>query len=411
VVPTPVPGTLFVDPAQSLGQVNPFVFGTNWGPWSAVSLEVMPLAESAGITYLRFPGGNWGDDYDLKKHHIDQLMVMAEKLKAEPAISVRLQGGDVEQAVDILTYANKIKNYNIQYWSIGNEPGLYGEDYDTERYNNEWRSIAEAMLAVDPNITLIGPDVTQFTGNPETDPRDEAGKYWVQEFLRANGDLVDIFSIHRYPFPASMSESAASVEDLRANPPEWDSIIPNLRTIIREETGRDIPVAVTEINSHWNAATGGQATPDSFYNAIWWGDVLGRLIEQRVEIVAQFALQSINKMGGWGLLGRYEARPTYYVYQIYQHFGDELIYASSDDADVSIYAARRADGALTVIIINLGPKEKIIPLQLSGFSPAGSADVWRLDARHMAENIGTQDIVDRQDITLPAQSISLYIMR
>jgi hypothetical protein len=150
---------------------------------------------------------------------------------------------------------------------------------------------------------------------------------------------VDIVAIHRYPFPRSMSGPATAIDDLRANSREWDAIIPKLRADIREITGRDLPVAVTEVNSHWSAAIGGEATPDSFYNAIWWGDALGRMIRQGVAIVAHFALQSPNAYGGWGLLARYEARPTYYVYQLSQRFGQELVYASSDDLDVSIYAA------------------------------------------------------------------------
>jgi len=49
-------------------------------------------------------------------------------------------------------------------------------------------------------------------------------------------------------------------------------------------------------------------------------------------------------------------------------------------------------------------------LHLVGFSPTGPAEVWRLDAEHLAENIGTQDIVDGQEMTLPGHSISLYIL-
>ena len=45
-----------------------------------------------------------------------------------------------------------------------------------------------------------------------------------------------------------------------------------------------------EISSNYTDVAGGDATPDSFYNAIWWGDVLGRMINQEVDMVTQFAL-------------------------------------------------------------------------------------------------------------------------
>ena len=125
-----------------------------------------------------------------------------------------------------------------------------------------------------------------------------------------------------------------------------------LRATIREETGRDLPVAVTEFNSHWSQAISGEATPDSFFSAIWLGDVLGRLIRQKVDLATQFLLVSGGE-SGFGILEKYGPRPAYFTYQMYKMFGDQLVYASSDDPAVSVYAALRADGALTIMAINL----------------------------------------------------------
>jgi hypothetical protein len=401
-----VPGTLYVDAGQHLGAVNPFVYGTNYGPWSVVSFDLQPQADAAGITYLRFPGGNWGDRHNLRPFHIDPFIDLARQMGAEPSISVRMEGGTVEAAAEVVRYVNVEQGYGVRYWSIGNEPSLFDE-YDVERYNAEWRAYAEAMRAVDPDIILVGPDIHQYSADFATDPKDSAGNDWLREFLLANGDLVDVVSIHRYPFPSSMSDATTTIDDLRANSREWDDIIPHLREVVREATGRDLPVAVAEINTHWSNALGGEATPDSFYAAIWWGDVLGRLIRQRVEIVAHFTLHSNNSIGGWGLLGRSEVRPAYYVYQIYKRYGDELVYASSDDPDLSIYAALRDDGALTLVAINLGPEERGYPLQVEGFA-ADEAQVWLFDAEHDAESIGTQTLSG--EITLPGQSMTLYVL-
>ena len=401
-----MPHALYVDVGQRLGRISPLVYGTNHGPWSVVTYDLRPQAEAAGITFLRFPGGNWGDQNTLRGYQVDQFIDLAQWMGAEPSISVRLTGGTPESAAELVRYANVESGYNIRYWSIGNEPSLYSE-YDTVRYNTEWRTFAEAMRAVDPDILLIGPDLHQYSSESATDPKDQAGRDWLREFLLANGDLVDIVAIHRYPFPASMMDARTTIGDLRANSREWDEIIPHLRAVIREAVGRDLPVAVTEVNTHWSSAVGGEATPDSFYAAIWWGDVLGRLVRQRVEIVAHFSLHSNNSIGGWGLLGRSDVRPAYYVYQIYQRFGSQLIHASSDDPDLSIYAALRDDGALTLVVINLGSEERTYPLHLDGFA-AGEAEVWRFDADHRAERVGTWMVTDK--VTLPAQSITLYVI-
>lgn len=401
-------GTLLIDANVSLGQISPYVYGTNYGPWSFVPLDLMPLAIEGGISYLRFPGGDWGDENDITELQLDNFITLTEQLGAEPAISVRLHGGSPETAVELVRYANIEQGYDVNYWSIGNEPELYG-DYDTVRYNEEWRAIADAMLEVDPEIILIGPDVSQFLGDPQADPRDANGKYWIEEFLRANGDLVDIVSIHRYPFPTSMSSGPAQPDELRANLPQWDSILANLKTVICRETGRSLPIAITEFNSHWNAVTGGEGTPDSHFGALWLADVLGRAISSDVEIVAQFALQSASDNGGWGLFSRTEARPSYYVYRMYQLFGDELVHAASGVEDVSVYAAKTKDNQLAILVINLREEDLSVPILVTG-GYAGDAEIWLFDSEHSAEQISSTSIVSGSEVFLPAESISVFVL-
>src|SRR5690606_23523644 len=108
--------------------------------------------------------------------------------------------------------------------------GQMQTSYTTEDYNREWRAIAEAMLAVDPDILLVGPDITQYVilsienGEIKYLERsggghalDADGRDWLQEFLRANGDLVDVVSIHRYPYPGAGGHitSVATIDGLR----------------------------------------------------------------------------------------------------------------------------------------------------------------------------------------------------
>jgi hypothetical protein len=95
---------------------------------------------------------------------------------------------------------------------------------------------------------------------------------------------------------------------------------------------------------------------------------------------------------------------------MYKRFGQELLYASSDDPDLSIYAARRQDGALTLMIVNLGPQEKRKPLRLDNATTAGPAEMWLFDADHSVELVGTQTISSGAEITLPARSVSLYVL-
>lgn len=407
--PTTAQTGLTVDPAQVLGPINPYVYGANYGPWGLVAIDMHEAAAASGVTHFRFPAGNWGDEYSVNRQQIDLFMLQARNWDADVSVSTRLRGGSPEEAAELVRYFNIERDYDIRLWSIGNEPDLY-RDYSVEQFNAEWRAQALAMLAVDPDIVLIGPEVSQFPATVEGNDYTNVRREWVRAFLEANGDLVDIVSIHRYPFPPTNASPATTIDQLRQNAAEWDTLIENLRTVIRETLGRDLPMAVTEVNSHWTHVFDGEATPDSRYHAIWWADVLGTFIRQRVELVNYFALSTFGALGSYGLLDRYEVRPTYYTYAMYGHFGSELVYSASDVPDVSVTAALRDDGALTLMIVNLATTAQTVPITIPGRDGAIEAEVWLLDADHDAEAVEPRTIESGSTITLGPASVTLYVI-
>lgn len=417
-VPTPVPGTLFVDPSISLGPISPLIYGSNYGPWLTVPFYMLPQAYDSGIKILRFPAGAWGDHNDVTHMQIDQFMDFANKMGATAIFHVRLLDGTPEQAAEMVRYTNIEKKYNVQYWSIGNEPTLFdaelktrGDSYNIESFNKEWRRFAEAMKQVDPTIKLIGAEINQFSYDPTPGATTNFGQRdeeWFIEFLKANGDLVEVVSFHRYPFPRTRTSGPPSIDELRQNAQEWDKIIVHARELIHQYTGRDLPIAVTEFNSAYDKSVGGEATPDSHYNAIWMADVLGRMIKNGVFMANEWALTAKGGFGGLGLVGPLDVYPAYYAYQLYKKFGNELVYSSSDDPDLSIYAARRADGALTVMVINLSLEVKTKAIQIGNQSQI-QAEAWLFDPEHKVENIGAVQL--SSGIIVPAQSITLYVVR
>lgn len=411
-LPVEMPDVFYIDSGIRLGKISPYVLGTNYGPWVAVPFDMIPAAEEAGITMIRWPGGEWGDQNEIRSYQLDQAFAFAGQLGAELNVQVRLRGGTAEKAAELVRYANIEKGYNIRFWTIGNEPSLYdgyvNTTYNTEIFNREWRAFAEAMRAVDPNIQLLGPEIHQFSGYPDGTPKDSAGRDWMIEFLKANGDLVDIVSFHRYPFPRSMTGPNATIEDLRQNTQEWDGMIDYLNSLIAEYTGRSLPISVAEVNSHFSKASGGEGTPDSLYNAIWWGDVLGRLIRKDVYIVNHWLLTSRANQGGWGLIGAYELRPSYYVNVLYRKLGAERIYAFSDDPFLTVTASLQEDGALALMLINLKAEAVNRPIVLRGMEPE-TVETWLFDEAHLAENMGTAAFSGEVD--LPPGSMTLLVIR
>jgi alpha-L-arabinofuranosidase len=372
---------------------------------------MLQSAFDSGITIVRFPAGSWGDENDLQSYQIDTFMGILQKMDATALIDVRLENGTPGKAAELVRYVNIERKYNVRYWAIGNEPTLYTTalhtNYDTPQFNRDWRATARAMKSVDPTIQLVGPELHQFTDQENQNPKDSAGRDWMTEFLKANGDLVDIVSFHRYPFPVNTSAPPATIEELHRNVYQWDKIVIYLRALIQRTTGRDLPIAVTEFNSHYNKVTKGEATPDSHYNAIWLADVLGRILHNRVFMANQWMLTDHGDQGGWGLIGYGEVRPSYYVYQLYKLFGREQIYSSSDDPDLSINAATRSDGTVTIIVINLSLNDKIKPIRIEGQSKA-PAEAWLFDPTHKAKDIGAVNLSN--SITFPAQSMTLFTL-
>ena len=157
-------------------------------------------------------------------------------------------------------------------------------------------------------------------------------------------------------------------------------------------------------------ASRGEATPDSFFGAIWLGDVLGRLAVEQIDMVNQFLLVS-GPESGFGLLEKYGPRPAYFTYQIYKSFGNALVAAESRIPDLSVYAALGDDGALTVMVINLGDSAQSVPLQVSGYESGGSAEAIRFDAELEAEPIDAPIFAEQMEISLPARSMTLYIFK
>lgn len=412
-VPTPVPNVLWVDPSMPLGEISPYVYGSNYGPWVAVPADMLEAAYDSGTTILRFPGGEWGDANDLKEYQIDQFMAFAQQMGAEAFFNVRLREGSPEQAAELVRYVNVEQGYGVKYWGIGNEPGLYSgfmdHEYNTDEFNTQWREFAEAMKAVDPSILLVGPEIHQLTADESGNPKDSRGRDWMLEFLQANGDMVDVVSYHRYPFPSSRTSENASIEDLRQDAmSDWDDTVAYLRERIHAITGREIPIAITEANSHYSHAVGGEGTPDSYYQAIWWGSVLAKLIRSGVFMVNHFLLTSRISQGGWGLIGPGKVRPSYYTYQIYKQLGDRLLYSSSDDPQVIILAAERQDGALTILLINLSDVEIQKPLLVGEEAPQ-EAEMWLFDQSHNAEDLGLQPVLP-DGLILSPQSLMLLVI-
>jgi hypothetical protein len=411
--PTPEAGSLWIDTTQDLGVINKFVMGGNHGPWAEFNPFAFQKTIDLGITFLRWPGGNWGDDNDVANWMIDNYIAQARKIGAEPSITVRVPGSTPEKAAEMVRYTNIEKGYGVKYWNLGNEPSLYDNHpgkqanmpggWTPQVYARIWREFAVAMEAVDPTILFYGPDIHQFIGGETASPSEGDALDYLVEFLRVNGDMVDVVTVHRYPFPSCNTCGPPTWEELRDNTSEWSSMLPNLRQIIKENTGKDLPVGVMEFNSNYTNAAGGETTPDSFYNALWLADVLGRLIEDRPEMLAYWLIMSNS--AGHGLTS------SFHVYSLWKKFGNHLLAASSDTQYVTVYEAKTDEGAVTVMLINLNSEEIRKPLKLAKGDAFKLSEAYLFDAGHNAEAVELPAFENGGEFVLPAESVTLLVFK
>jgi hypothetical protein len=371
---------------------SPYVMGVNVFPPTDTKAQdgaygFMPYDDktvqglrSAGATLLRFPGGSWGEEHSFSFEQLNAFLALAQQLHATPLINVRLAGGDPEKAAALVRYCNDPhdparKAYPdapvvpVRYWAIGNEPDLRGTSYPVTQYVQDFIAYARAMKAADPTIQIYGPEVSQYKG--PTTPHDASGTPWLSGFLQGvaryqqdhKETLLDGVSVHRYPF----SDGDESTNLLYASASEWRYALPLLRAQIHEILGKDLPVAITEINT----SPLGDAMISPPAAALWWADTLGTLIEQRAAMVAFFSARVVERpyplltMSG-------EATPLAQVMALYAHMASDAIPLGATGPISAFAATNSQHDTLTLLLVNTSSQSASITVD-----PAPGTSNWQ----------------------------------
>ncbi|HEX7351191.1 alpha-N-arabinofuranosidase [Brachybacterium sp.] len=192
--------------------------------------DVLALTRELGVSSVRYPGGNfvsgyrWEDGvgpveqrparHDLAWHStdpntvgLDEFMAWAKKAEVEPMYAINLGTRGVEEALDVLQYANapqgialsdqRAENgspepHGIRMWCLGNEmDGPWQTGHKTaEEYARLATETARAMRQEDPDLELIacGSSNSQM-------PTFGA---WEKAVLTEAYDHVDMISAHVY---------------------------------------------------------------------------------------------------------------------------------------------------------------------------------------------------------------------
>jgi alpha-L-arabinofuranosidase len=324
---------------------------------------------------------------------------------AVPLVIVNFGSGSPEEAAAWVHYANKIKNYGIKYWEVGNEVAgdwEVGGPLNNADYARRYIKFYEAMKAEDPSITIF-PNVGAQDASELYD-----GKACLQSFVeRLSKDgkekYLDVVSIHQYP---AWDKPVPALLDS----PQTD--MPSLAATIKSQLApfpvlKDIPVWISEYN------TSDHIKPHDISvhldNGLWLSTYLGEYIRNfgPRAFATMWDIQNggsaIHKVDGGdhGYLQaeggpfQYQERADYWsMMQLTNHWsipGDArdhfLVDATTNASCLAVYADARPDGKLSLLVINKSPENEVkAAIRIRGFKPASKGAAWSFDSTNYKWN-------------------------
>ncbi len=349
--PSAPPSTPSASPAQPM-MLGLNYYGTLWKDNEKALLANLPLSIARW-------GGNSSDitenPYGLVKRFIDDGHSAhgSVPLYQVPFLFGERPQDEAKQVTDI-NISNKA---GIVYWEIGNEPELFGSSHNQkvslDDYLKGWRADAQAMLAADPSIRLVGPDVSL-----NTTPIDKTSRawQWFDGFIKANGDLIQVVSIHFYPY----GNQDLTPDDIFANTDLFAKNLTILRQYLHDTLKRDLPLWINETNISYESAGNTNVKPDGLFAGLWLADIIGISAEQGVGAVIPWT--SVRNGGLSVLDDTGNPRPTYYAMQMFSGLGATVEMPTGLPDGVQGYSSKVDSGTAMEVLINR--TDKPIPVTI-----------------------------------------------
>ncbi|HTA30296.1 MAG TPA: hypothetical protein VK731_07410, partial [Candidatus Cybelea sp.] len=410
-LPPPATIHLNVNAGSVVRTVDVRHFGVNTATWDGNlnTSATISLLGKMGTKALRFPGGSTADEYHWQPNtgggtSFDGFANVATNLGAQAFITVNYGTGTAQEATAWVAYSNVTNHYAFKYWEIGNEN--YGSwEADTNALPNDpytyavhARDYINGMKGVDPTIKIGVPVVTgedsyaNYTNHAATNAVTHQVHYgWTPVLLstmKSLGVTPDFLIYHRYDQEPG-SENDASLLQSSAT---WTNDAADLRAQLTDYLGTsstNIELLCTENNSvSYNLGKQSASLVNGLFLADSFGQILQTEFNSRLWWDLRNGQESTNNndpsLYGWRQYGDYgiiynstNCYPTYFVTKLLQQFvhaGDQIIHATSDYSLLSVYAARRTNGSVTLLVINKSSVNALNGnINLTGFVSATNA--------------------------------------
>ncbi|MEU6852385.1 cellulose binding domain-containing protein [Actinacidiphila alni] len=435
-----------VNTAQGLGTIPDTAYGLNSAVWDAQmnAPQVRDLLKAANLGMLRYPGGSYGDLYHWRTNSapggyvapgtdFDAFMGTVRSIGAQPMLIANYGSGTPQEAADWVRYANITQGYGAKFWEVGNElygNGHYGSGWEHDdhpdtsptAYADGVLQYVAAMKAVDPTVK-VGAVLTMPGNWPDGVLGDGETADWNHTVIPLVAGKADFVIVHWYP-------SSSDTAHLLDTPSQLTGELAQLRDELDAAGAPDTPIALTEVNGGRDVDTQPNALfgADAWFTALqsgvftvdWWDTHNGA---QQISTSPDGA----TDFNDWGVLSSADCVgavcepplntpfPAYYAIKMLSQVGrpgDTMVGSGSSSATVAAHAVRRANGDLSVLLINKDPvAAHSVDLRFAGFTPDTAAPVTVATYRDGATGIDTTTAAYGTRQTLPPYSLTTVTVR
>ena len=324
----------------------------------------------------------------------------------------------------------------VAFYELGNEPSLWNSTHrdmhpQPETARELWgksKQLAALVRQADPDAKILGPSEWGWpayfctaadtfgsgcgpdgcTTSPDCSDhgRLPMAAWLLRQFAaydRKTGVRhLNYLDLHYYAQGGKGPDVTRSLWDPSYTDPSWINdqidLIPRMkRWVARYYPGTKISL------SEYNLSV----TSNPVVNALIQADTLGIFARQGLDLATRWPLSNDGDLIG-------EAFKMYRDYDgHHSRFGDIWVSSrSADQSRLAVYAAQRpSDKAYTVLVINKTADALSGSLELSGFTPAGTAASWFWrGGTAIARGPSTSIRNDSLDATYPARSMTLYVI-
>ena len=274
---------------------------------------------------------------------IDRLAGFLRALGWRLIYGLNLATGAPEEAAAEAAYVARAVGPLLLAFQIGNEPdgfgrwsGLRAKTYDVAAFLSEWQRFHTAIRAAVPDAPFAGPDVAAETG-------------WIAPFADAAPAGLVMLTRHYYA-DGPASNPAVTLGKLMRSAGQITPVLAEMAAI---GSAHRLPWRIAETNSVY--AGGRPGVSDTLGAALWGAELMFQIAAAGGAGINFHAGEDkiytpISHGGGGGLT----ARPLYYGMLMFARAAGDLIPTKleSGGAPLAAYAARAADGALRLVVIN-----------------------------------------------------------